>query len=414
MSSWRLLIITSFELLNSLPFSSSLNIVIWRSADHICIHLLHHLFSEQIFEKTMAEHNLWFPPELNVIKINVHGIIAVEANNQGNLNSVGIVARNHTGEFQWGVMGPIRDMGGLQSQVWAIHMAMKLQVKYNIPHTHIETDNGEAFDILSTQEDEVLEAEDLVVAAQQVNVLYAELNRVFEDGSQPRSCKITSIFSTRNRAPWFLTEYGFNHCSGLVEVPHPFGQLCEILDLENGLGPHLPAFEIARNFGLGVVSNPTSPPIQDSNGFMQISVSHYNMLLEAALNVDAIIPPPAPGHLVLDNSNHATDTTMLDNLNPASFEVLSNGLFDVSPLHPVATELPVWPPVSQGIVIKEPAFSQASSQTVAHSIGMLDKGKEKVQDGPLVSSGSSSIFEVDNSSNPNQMFNQAGDFCFFD
>lgn len=199
-------------------------------------------------------------PRVNVIKINVHGIIVVEANHMGNLNSIGLVARNHVREFQWGIMGPIKDMGGLQSQIWAIHLAMKLQVKYNIPHAHIETDNGEAFDILSTQEEEVLEAEDLVVAVQQINVLFAELNRVFEDGSQPRSCGITSIFSTRNRAPWFLAEYGFNHCSGLVEVPHPFGQLEEILDLKNGLGTHLPGFEIAPNFGLGVVSNPTSLP----------------------------------------------------------------------------------------------------------------------------------------------------------
>lgn len=59
-----------------------------------------------------------------------------------------------------------------------------------------------------------------------------------------------------------LAEYGFNHCSGLVEVHVPFGQLEEILDLENGLGPHLPAFEIAPNFGLGVVSNPPSPVTQ--------------------------------------------------------------------------------------------------------------------------------------------------------
>lgn len=55
-------------------------------------------------------------------------------------------------------MDPLEDMEGLQSQIWAIHMAMKLQVKKHIPHAHIETDNSEAFDILATQDEEVLEA----------------------------------------------------------------------------------------------------------------------------------------------------------------------------------------------------------------------------------------------------------------
>lgn len=73
---------------------------------------------------------------------------------------------------------------------------------------------------------------------QQINILHAELNREFEDGSQPHICKITSVFSTRNRAPIFVAEYDFNHCNGLVEVLVPFGQLEEILNLDNGMSPH--------------------------------------------------------------------------------------------------------------------------------------------------------------------------------
>lgn len=99
------------------------------------------------------------------------------------------------------------------------------------------------FDILVEQDERFLRLRGLITAVQQISVLHAKLNRVFEDGSQPRSCKINSILSTRNSAPiLFLAEYGFNHCEGLVEVLAPFGQLAEILDIDNGLGPCWPAF----------------------------------------------------------------------------------------------------------------------------------------------------------------------------
>lgn len=44
----------------------------------------------------------------------------------------------------------------------------------------------------------------------------------------------------------------------------PFGQLLEILDLDNGLGPHLPAFDITPNFGLGVVIDGYPPMAFDT------------------------------------------------------------------------------------------------------------------------------------------------------
>lgn len=50
----------------------------------------------------------------------------------------------------------------------------------------------------------------------------------------------------------------------MVEVPVPFGQLNEILDLDNSLGPHLPAFEIAPNFGLGKVIDVYHPVVNNA------------------------------------------------------------------------------------------------------------------------------------------------------
>lgn len=115
---------------------------------------------------------------------------------------------------------------------------MKQGVLRNHSDIHIETDNTDAFNLVMEQDEDILEVEDLMIAVQQINILHAEYNMVFEDESQPRSCRITFVFATRNVAPMFLAEYGITHCDSLVEVPVPFGRFAEILDLDNGLGPH--------------------------------------------------------------------------------------------------------------------------------------------------------------------------------
>ncbi|KAL8124856.1 hypothetical protein AgCh_012496 [Apium graveolens] len=152
-------------------------------------------------------------------------------------------------------------------------------------HTIIETDNIQAINILNNNKEEILEAESLTEAAQQISVLHSELNKVFEDGSQPRTCRISTIFSTRNRAPMFLAEYGFNHYESLVDVPYRFGRFAEVLDLENGLGPHLPAFEVHPNFGFGEVLNPAFLTTPATHNMMQISESLFDTLFSMAFGL---------------------------------------------------------------------------------------------------------------------------------
>lgn len=43
--------------------------------------------------------NLWYPPPSNEIKINIHGVIEEVPTSIGNMNAIGIIARNHEGEF---------------------------------------------------------------------------------------------------------------------------------------------------------------------------------------------------------------------------------------------------------------------------------------------------------------------------
>lgn len=97
------------------------------------------------------------------------------------------------------------------------------------------------------------------MAVQKINILHVQFNRVFEDGSQPRRCRIKSVFSTQNHARMFLAEYNFNNCDGLVEVSISFDRLAEILDLDNDLGPYFQEFEVALNFDLGDIVHP--PPL---------------------------------------------------------------------------------------------------------------------------------------------------------
>ncbi|KAK1370711.1 hypothetical protein POM88_036803 [Heracleum sosnowskyi] len=220
--------------------------------------------------------------------------------------------------------------------MWAIHLVMKLAVQRNIHHVHVETANIIPFDMLAEKDEEDLEIEGLTVAVQQINILHAELNRVFRDGTQPRSCRITSVFTTRNRAPMFLAKYGFRHCSGLVEVPYPFGNLVKIVDLDNGMGPHFPAFEIMPNFGLGeVVDVAVNQEVlsEDVNLFEPFP----NNLL--GFGVDAI----KWGH---DEVGMAIDVQMMD--------FVPNQLLLQEPLQPPPTFTnPIV--VNRGIVIKEPA-----------------------------------------------------------
>lgn len=47
----------------------------------------------------MVLNNLWFPPSLGVVKISVHGSFEEEPLINGNLNSIGMVARDHEARY---------------------------------------------------------------------------------------------------------------------------------------------------------------------------------------------------------------------------------------------------------------------------------------------------------------------------
>lgn len=80
-----------------------------------------------------------------------------------------------------------------------------------------------------------------------------------------------------------MVEYALRNCSGLVEVKAPFGNLIEILDLDNGLGPHMPAFHIHPGFGFGEFDQETpqiiaSPQVQSLPAVIShLDINDHNM-----------------------------------------------------------------------------------------------------------------------------------------
>lgn len=72
-----------------------------------------------------------------------------------------------------------------------------------------------------------------------------------------------------------MAESALNHCTRLVYISSPFGYLLEILDLDIGLCPHLEAFDILPNFGLGEVTHPPTPT--DLNNMMQHQAVNHQL-----------------------------------------------------------------------------------------------------------------------------------------
>lgn len=266
-----------------------------------------------------------------------------------------MVARDHEGAFLWGIMGPLLGMNGFQTQLWAIHKAICTAFTKGIPHVEVETDNVLAFDILLDPDEDIVEEEGLGQVIQQINILFSAYNDIKADGTVLKSCRVREIFSTRNWAPFFLAEYGIRNCLSLVEVPSPFGQLEEILDLNNGLGPRLDIFNVQPNFGLGYFVQVAPPsPVQNTNGSGPVSFGILNDLLNFDFgwaNVwqnQLMSSGPFQDHFLSNNlaGSMGSQDMSFNSIDPSSFlksnagnDFLSNGSV-VRPSHDIVIREP--------------------------------------------------------------------------
>ena len=122
-----------------------------------------------------------------------------------------------------------------------------------IPRVFLETDNTHAYEILLDQDPEAIEEEDLEEVVRQIENLSNTYNNTRQDDNSKWVCELVAVHSSQNRAALCMAQYGMTNYSSLVEVPVPFAELQEKLDMDMGFGPHADFLEVLPNFGEGEV-----------------------------------------------------------------------------------------------------------------------------------------------------------------
>lgn len=120
----------------------------------------------------------WEPPRRGFVKVNIRASTVDEALQNGNVNGIGILARDHQAKYLWGIMGPMRGVGFLELQLWAIHKAMVTAYWKQIPRLVLETDNVQAYEILLDQDGDLIEEEELEEVVRQIKNLSRTYNRL--------------------------------------------------------------------------------------------------------------------------------------------------------------------------------------------------------------------------------------------
>ena len=157
--------------------------------------------------------------------------------------------------YLWGIMGPMKDIGFLELQLWAIHKAMVTAYRKKIPRVILETDNVHAYEILLDQDGDFLEEEGLEEVVRQINNMSRTYNGMKQADGTKWDCELKLVNASMNRAALCMAQHGMSNYSALVEVPVPFEELQEQLDLDIGFGPHADFLEVQENFGEGETLN---------------------------------------------------------------------------------------------------------------------------------------------------------------
>ena len=207
----------------------------------------------------------WEPAKRGFVKVNVRASTINEALQNGNVNGIGILARDHRAKYLWGIMGPMRGVGFLELQLWAVHKAMVTAYRKKIPRVIIETDNVQAYEILLDQDADMIEEEGLDEVVRQINNLSRTYNHLKQDDGSRWDCELKLVHASRNRAALCMAQYGMDHCSSLVDVPVPFEELQEYLEMDMGFGPNAEFLEVQPNFGEGEILD-APPTIELSSG----------------------------------------------------------------------------------------------------------------------------------------------------
>lgn len=197
--------------------------------------------------------NVWIPPPEGFAKVNIFVAVPNIPLENGNSNGVGIILRDHNGFLLWGTMGPVHGLTHFQTQLWSVHI-MKEAYARGKNDVLIETEHVESFRILKRQNFEEASREGLVDAIQAINAC----NPLLPSDHDP-ICRVYPIEEERNQVARFAAEYGMFNLSGLVNIDYSFTPLRDLMDIDIGWGPYLPALQVQQDFGEGEVIQGPKP-----------------------------------------------------------------------------------------------------------------------------------------------------------
>lgn len=135
----------------------------------------------------------WLLPPQGVVKINVHGATPFIPSMNGNVKSIGMVARNSDEELLKLSLGVILNLSPLDNQLSAIFHGMIRAFEDNYRDHIVETDNHEAFRVLKNFPYEV--PMEVASAPQQIMIRLHDLRW---------ACSIVYVYSERKTLATYL------------------------------------------------------------------------------------------------------------------------------------------------------------------------------------------------------------------
>lgn len=93
-------------------------------------------------------------------------------------------------------MSPMKAIGFLELQLWAIHKAMVTAFSMKIPRVILETDNVHAYEILLEQDDDMIEEEELGEVVRQINNMSRTYNNMRQEDDSKWECELVGVDSS--------------------------------------------------------------------------------------------------------------------------------------------------------------------------------------------------------------------------
>lgn len=176
----------------------------------------------------------WQAPLRGQYKVNVH-VLHTSRQFNGNNNGVGIIIRDHRGRMVKALIGTMRGLSPLATQLWALHMGLNQARLANCEVVMLETDNFNPYFEITRKDGRGDRTCSWIV--EQINKLLSH---------NPEWANVVKyVADSANRVAHYLAVVGLNTWDAMYTTTVPFGRLQEKLDLDMGFGPPIPQLLVA-------------------------------------------------------------------------------------------------------------------------------------------------------------------------